>query len=382
MKRIIAAAALVFTVSLSAARAEIPVYIAEGTVSRVQAQSLAQSVEKTLGVRIQLVMQEETGESVSSRLGAGETPRVAVLSAEAAAHWAREGLLLPLDGCLEAIGNIPQEFADACVVDGQMMFAPLSAQSRMMAVRSEGFRAVNMGYLLDSRAHPVWYPSEFLQALDEMALVDAPGMEIWQPQEEDALWLEALLQGISGGEFADETTGAYVMEEETLMHAFEWLREMLSAGLIETAQNREEALGRFVSGETAVFVDWTAQESERFAQAIREGEILLRPYPSLTGTRQHAARLTVVCAFASQNEQENALSCRAAALFGAAGADMLRERGSGEEGTQHFAMTGTKPFGATLRMLLCEETQKIMNGEADAESAASRITRAMRTAGY
>ncbi|MBR5224566.1 MAG: extracellular solute-binding protein, partial [Clostridia bacterium] len=320
--------------------------------------------------------------SVSMWLGAGETPCVAVLSAEAAAHWAREGLLLPLDGCLDAIGNIPQEFADVCAADGQLMFVPLAAQRRMMAVRPDGFQAVNMGYLLDSRAHPVWYPSEFLQALDEMALVDAPGMEIWPPQQEDALWLEALLQGIGGGEFADETTGAYVMEEETLTHAFEWLREMLSAGLIETSESREEALARFVSGETAVFADWTAQESERFAQAVREGEILLRPYPSLTGTRRHAAQLTVVCAFASQNEQENALYCRAAALFGAAGADELGERRLGEEGTQRFAMTGTMPFGATLRMLLCGEARRIIKGETDAESAAGRITRAMRTAGY
>ena len=239
-----------------------------------------------------------------------------------------------------------------------------------------------MGYLLDSRAHPVWYPSEFLQTLDEMALAKGAGMDVWAPEPGEMIWLEALLQGVSGGRFIDETTGAYGMEEEELALALEWLKEMLSAGLIETAQSREEALERFVSGETAVFADWTAEESERFAKAIKEEEILLRPYPSLAGTRRHAAQMTVICVFASEDEQDNAFSRRAVSLLLSSGEDTLWQRGLGDDGAPYFPLTGAEACGATLRSLLCGEVHSLMEGETSAEDAAGRITRAMRTAGH
>ena len=382
MKRIIAAIALIFTVSWSAAKAECSLFIGEGTISRVQAQALAERIEKTLGTQASLFMQEETGEGVAMRLRAGDMPCIAVLSAEEAARWAREGLLLPLDGCVPEIERMAPALVEACVQDEQLMAAPLSAQRRMLAVRPDGFQAVNMGYLLDSRAHPVWYPSEFLQTLDEMALAKGAGMDVWAPEPGEMIWLEALLQGVSGGRFIDETTGAYGMEEEELALALEWLKEMLSAGLIETAQSREEALERFVSGETAVFADWTAEESERFAKAIKEEEILLRPYPSLAGMRRHAAQMTVICVFASEDEQDNAFSRRAVSLLLSSGEDTLWQRGLGDDGAPYFPLTGAEACGATLRSLLCGEVHSLMEGETSTEDAAGRITRAMRTAGY
>lgn len=277
-----------------------------------------------------------------------------------------------------------QELVDACVLDEQLMLAPLFARRHVMAVRPERFQAVNMGYLLDGRAHPVWYPSEFVQALDEMALLDSPGMDVWPPQDDDPLWLEALLQGMGDLNLLEPLTGAYGADEQRLEDALEWMEDMLRAGLITAAAGREEALERFLAGETAVFLDWTAAESEQYAQEIKREEILLRPYPNLGGGKRHACELVVLCAFAAGDEQEDEQSRQAiAALFEAELTEAAPWRRSVyDDGAQCLPLLGVKEYGATLKALLCEAARAVIAGEEDARQAALRIDRAMQTMGW
>lgn len=264
------------------------------------------------------------------------------------------------------------------------MLAPLLARRRVMAVRPERFQAVNMGYLLDSRAHPVWYPSEFVQAMDEMAVLDCPGMDVWPPQEGDSLWLEALLQGVGGLSFVDPVSGGYAADALGLEDALMWLEDMLRAGLFTAQQDREAALERFIAGETAVFPDWSEADSALFADEIRREEILLRPYPALGGSQAHAGELVALCAFASGNEQTDALARRAVvAVYEAKPeGDAFILRGVYDDGIAYLPLLGAQEYGATLRALLCEAVSGVIEEGESAAMAARRIDRAMRTMGW
>ena len=44
--------------------------------------------------------------------------------------------------------------------------------------------------------HPLWYPMEFDQILEEFALADHPAMEIWPAEPENSGALEAMLQAL------------------------------------------------------------------------------------------------------------------------------------------------------------------------------------------
>ena len=384
MKKLIVVLSLLIVITLTAARAEISLYIAEGTVSSAQAEMLRRRIEEALGEPVGAILQEDTGESVSQMVLGGGAPDLAVLSAEQGALWARERMLLPLDGCVPELGRMAKEITDACVFDEQLMMSPFLVCRRMMAVRPDRFQSVNMGYLLDERAHPVWYPSEFVQALDEMALLDSPGMDVWLPEEADSLWLEALLQGVSDLHLADAETGAYAADVSSLEDAFEWMEDMLRAELIRAAEDREDALGRFLAGDTAVFVDWTGALSETYAQEIRQGEILIRPYPSIGGAQRHVCELVVVCAFCSPDEQENVkLRQAAAALCGAQEEQFLRwRRGLYDDGAACLPPLDIREYGATLRMLIVQAARDVIAGKMSGEQAAHRIDRAMRTMGW
>ena len=375
-----AAMALTALLPLTLAQAEGTLYIAKGTVSPAQAQDMAKALGEELGETVRLTLQEETGETLAQSLPAGAG--LAVLTAPQAAALARAGLLLPVDGCVPSLEHMERSYTQACVMDEQLMFAPLMAKRRVMAVRRDGFEAVNMGYLLDNRSHPVWYPAEFVQALDEMAVINRPGLDIWQPGEEDLLWLSALLCCASELEYMEEGTGACAVDEKEMERALEWLEDMLRAGLISEAKDREEALSRFMAGETAVFIDWTAEESTVYAEAIREGEILLRAYPSLTGTPLHAGELVVLCVLRGEDMQNERLRRAIAGLLARAGEKAtLWQRGLYSDGARALPLYAAQEYGATLCRLLLDAAGGVIAGEEDARLAAQRMDRALRTAG-
>ena len=383
LRKLFAALALMLAFTVSIAQADRVLYAAQGTLTPKQAREAAALLEEVLGEPFALVMQEETGESLAHLVMEGSAPALAVVPVQEALPWAREGMLLTLDGCVEGFARVAGALADACVVDEQLIAAPLFAVHRQMAVRADLMQEAMMGYLLDRRAHPVWYPSEFVQALDELAMLNEAGMDVWLPEAGEALWLEALLQGVSGMRLADEETGAYAADADGLNDALKWLEDMLRAGLIGAAEDREAALERFLSGETAIFPDWTAAETAAHADAIREESILLMPYPSLHGSPLRAAELVALCAFSSGEEEEDALLEHAVGVLCEAehASRIFKKREILDDGAQWLPLLETLAYGPTLRALLSRAAGAVITQEAKAAEAAQQVDRAMRTLG-
>lgn len=382
MKKLFAALALLLVALAAGAQAERTLYVAERTISTEQAQGIAALLEAELGEPFALRLQEETGESLDDLVMSGNAPQLAVVFAPQAGEWAKEGLLLPLEGQVVQVGRMARPLVDACVFDERLMLAPLIAYRRQMAVSRAHMEAAGMGYLLDGRAHPVWYPSEFMQALDELAMLGAPGMAVWPPREGETLYMEALLQSVSGMRLADAETGAYAAEAEDLEDTLEWLEDMLRAGLIGAAEDREEALERFLCGETAIFPDWTATDSAAHDEEIEQEEIMILPYPSLDGMQLRAVELVIVCAFDGGDAQESALLRRAVSVItGESAQQILGPRGMLDDGARWLPLLAMLDYGPTLRSLLSQAACGVILGEADAGEAARSIDRAMRTMG-
>ena len=382
MKKLISVLALMLVMLTAAARADRVLYVGAGTVSRAQAQALAAMLTQSLGEKFVPLMEADCGESLAERLGGGLPPQLAIVRAEQALPWAREGMLLPLDGHVPGVKRVAQPLLDACVADEQLFAAPLLARAHSMAVRVPRFEQAKMAYMLDLRAHPVWYPSEMMQALDELALEGEAGLDVWLPSPGDDLWLRALLQGVTGLELADMVTGEYAADRDALEAALAWLGDMHSAGLIAGAQNRSAALARFLAGETAVFVDWTPAESEAYAREIEAGRIVLLPYPSMVGMAHHAVDLIAVCALRGEAERENALLQRAVSLLFAdeKAQVILGERGVYRDGAPWMPILPAQDYGATLSHLFSGAAAAVLGGEAPA-AAAGEVDRAMDALG-
>ncbi len=384
LRKLFAALALMLAFNVSIAQADRVLYAAQGTLTPERAREAAALLEEALGEPFALVMQEETGESLERLAMEGSAPALAVVPVQEALPWAREGMLLALDGCVEGFGRVAGALADACVVEERLIAAPLFAVHRQVAVRADLMQEAMMGYLLDRRAHPVWYPSEFVQALDELAMLSEAGLDVWPPEAGEMLYLEALLQGVTGMRLADGETGAYAADAEGLSDALEWLEDMLHAGLIGAAEDRETALERFLCGETAIFPDWTAEETAAHADAIQEESILLIPYPSLHGSPLRAAELVVLCAFSSGEEEENALLERAVRVI--CGAEhtsrIFKKREILDDGAQWLPLLETLAYGPTLRALFGRAAGDVIAQEAKAGEAARQVDRAMRTMGW
>ena len=380
MRKFMAAMALTAMLPLTFAQAEETLFIAKGMLSPAQAQDMAAAFEEALGETVCVTFEEETGKTLTQSLPSGAG--LAVLTAPQAAALARADRLLSLDGYVPALEQMERAYTQACVMDEQLMFAPLKVKQRMMAVRRDGFEAVNMGYLLDNRSHPVWYPAEFVQALDEMAVMNRPGMDVWRPGEEDLPWLSALLCCASELEYMEEGTGACAVDAQEMERALEWMEDMLRAELIREAKDREEALSRFIGGETAVFIDWTQEESRQYAEAIREGEILLRAYPTFAGAPLHAGELVVLCILRGEEAKNEPLRRAAADVLARIGEkETLWQRGLYSDGARVLPLYAAQEYGATLCRLLLDAAGGVIAGEEEASLAAQRMDRAMRTAG-
>ena len=261
----------------------------------------------------------------------GCAPDLAIVFAREAGPWAKAGLLARLDGDEQ---------------EGQLYVLPVLVHERMMAVRAQCMDAAHMAHLLDARMYPAWVPMQVLQALDELAMQGGAGMEIWPPQEGNTLFLEAFLQGVSGEWFPPEAWSVREMDAMALKNALTWLSDMAGAGLIDAAENREAALERFISGETAIFIDWSDAESKAYAKEIRDGEIVLVPYPNAAGIPQRAGRLVSVCAAEGPAGQE---ARRAAVLI----ASQARDSGlSGALDAQLGAVSIVGPIVLIISALL------------------------------
>ena len=375
-----AALALLLSMVLQAgsALAEVTLFIGGQTVSAAQADALAHVLEEELAEAVVVFMQEED-DGFSQRMMDGNPPHFAVLRSGEARLWAGEGLLTALDGCAGEAGDVAQEVIDACVTDEQLYAVPIAARRYAMAVRPAWLEKIGMAYLLDERMHPAWYPTQVLQALDELALKCDAGLEIWPPEEEDTLCYEALLQGVCGSWYDEEATNAADADPKEMEAGFVWMEEMMNAGLIGAAPSRDAALRRFLSGETAIFIDWTPEDSIRYAKEIETGEIRLLPYPSATGVPVIAAEVVCFLAPVPDVDAEVRRARHAAALLapGGLGQLALGEQLSGADGMEWLTSVNTLDHGATLRALFADALCAMASEELTAREAAARIARAM-----
>ena len=240
-------------------------------------------------------------------------PDLIVCAPSEASLWVSDGLFIALDGCLTDAPRISEPVLDACVQDETLFMLPLTAKHRQMAVNRRLLEKRRMGYMANTIEHPIWYPMEFDQLLEEFALADHPALEIWPAEPETCGALEALLQALYGGAWLTEGGETGQANHINVQASLEWLRDRVQGGLIARVGSREEALTHFLNGETALFMDWRTGDERRCARELEKNgvELLTMPYPSSTGFVIRSFELTGVCVAAGAN---SALAMRAAAL--------------------------------------------------------------------
>ena len=252
---------------------------------------------------------ERSGRSLRDLVLADEAPQLAICSPASALPWAREGMIASPGAMLPEERMMAGPVVSACEWDGGLFMIPLAARHRRVAVSGSVMQARKLGYLLGATEHPVWYPSELYQVLEECALAGTPGMEIW-PEDEAALM--AMVQAMYGGAMLTEDGAAYVQDDSSALEGMAWLDVMVHGGLIGVAESREEALANFMDGETALFIDWTDAEERKYAMEMREREISVMPYPTALGVPVRAFELTGAAVFAQGSDAQRALAMSAA----------------------------------------------------------------------
>lgn len=364
-----------------AAQAELKLFVGRDTMTGAQAEAVAQMLEAQLDETVEWDMQ--AGEdSFSRRMMEGNAPHLAILGADAVRPWAEEGLLTALNGCEGSLNAVAEEIVGACVAEEQLFALPLKTRRYAMAVRTDCLERIRMDVLLDERMHPAWYPTQVLQVLDDLALECGVGLEMWPPDEENTLCFEAFLQGIGGRWFDENTVKAADCDLDAMENALIWTQEMISAGLIGTAKSRDEALARFLDGNTAIFIDWTPEDSLRYAKELEAGIIRLLPYPSSTGLPFAAAEVIGLLVPVRNGAEDTVQVKRAAALLASGGhvQRILGESLTGTEEMDWLTSLSVLRGGATLRALLSDALGGILSGETPAKEAAQKMIRAMSVA--
>ena len=251
-----------------------------------------------------------------------------------------------------------------------MFMLPLTAKHRQMAVNRRLLEKRRMGYMANTIEHPIWYPMEFDQLLEEFALADHPALEIWPAEPETCGALEALLQALYGGAWLTEGGETGQADHINVQASLEWLRDRVQSGLIARVGSREEALTHFLNGETALFMDWRTGDERRCARELEKNgvELLTMPYPSSTGFVIRSFELTGVCVAAGAN---SALAMRAAALWheDAQAQRALGERGIWKDDAVWLPEIDATQKGLTLRRLMCEAIESALSGESTPKDA-------------
>lgn len=376
-----ALAALLVAALLSgaAAQEEMRVYVAQDALARQTAERVLVLLREAFPQGDwTAVYEEEEGDLRALVLG-DQAPQLAICPPQEARPWAREGLLLALDGQAGSLARIEPEVTDTCVLEETLFMLPLAARCREMAVNEELVNAHGFGYLLDPVGHPVWYPSELNQLLEEFAIHDLTGMDIWL--EDDGAALEAFVQAVGGGAML-RSDGTF--EPGAAMTGLVWLRDMVLGGLVGVAGSREEALARFLAGETALFIDWTEEEETRSAQAVSEAELELRTlsYPTPLGLPVRAFELTGACVFVSERSAQTVLALSALRfLAGDAGAQAaLGEDGIRRDDAFWLPALPLLDGGGTLRGLFAGAAGRVLDGAETPKAAVTGISAMMEAA--
>lgn len=317
LKRMAAAAVALLGIAAGAAAQEtepMRLYVAEEGQSGAQAKQMLAALEDMDGRAWTLCA---AGETLEQLVLADRAPDLAVCSPQEAAPWAAEGLLMPLQTRIPAQKRMAKPVVDSCMQDGMLYMAPLYARHRQIAVNAALFDRCNLGYMLDGEANPVWYPMQFQQIVEEFALAEMTALEIWPPESGEGAAVGALVQAIYGGVLTGEEGEPGLTDDARIEAGFVWLRDMIRSGMIAMADSREDALARFMAGESAMFIDWTKEEAQRQRGALEESgmEVRTAAYPSALGLPVRSYTLTGVCVFDSGDAKENGALLRAAQML-------------------------------------------------------------------
>ena len=155
----------------------------------------------------------------------------------------------------------------------------------------------------------------------------------------------------------------------------QWLSDSIEDEMIGYCETREDALARFLNGETAIFIDWTRRLQQ---EAMDSGqEIVQRPYPASAGLPVRSFELTGVCAFASGDAARDARLIRACANLHDRAQDVLGSRGIWQDGALWPASLDRDDRGATLRSLFGQALCRVIEEKEDARDALMRVQTAM-----
>lgn len=374
--------ALMLLTAGAMAQGTMRVYIAGDALDEQTAQQLVEMIGRAVPqAEWTAEFEARTGESLRTLVLSDCAPTLAICAPGEALPWAREGMLLPLQSAVAGQSRMQPQVLDGCVLEENLFMAPLLARHRQLAVNVGRFEAQRLHYMLDELTHPVWYPTEFYQILEEFLMDDETAMEIWPAEPQTCAALFALVQAIYGGSLLSED-GEICQADSPEIHAgLRWLHEAVDCGLIGVAPSREEALRRFVSGETAIFADWTAQEAARQAEALEKNgvQVLAMPYPTSIGLPVRSFAVTGVCVFASGDAARDALALRAAVFLheNAQAQVLLSSRAIWRDNAVWLPSLDASSRGATLRSLFCTAMNQAVCGEAETEEALARVQAAM-----
>lgn len=375
-KRIVAFVALMLAcfAAQAAAQETMRVYAAQG--------ALAAEEEWALEGLLDSAFPQADWEIVSGDLRAlvmaDRTPQLAICAPGEALPWAKEGLLLALDGCVPEIGRMQETVVDACVHEESLFMAPLRAQHRQMAVNPRLMREAHMDYMMNATEHPVWFPSELYQVMDALSMRDVVSFDLWRPEPQSAGALEGFVQSLYGGALLSADAELCTADSPAIEAGVSWLQDMLEAGLIGYAQDRQEALERFLAGETAIFLDWTRADA---ASCKAEFVPAVMSYPSSSGLPVRAFEVTGIAVFAHEAEDKELLALSAMAfLLGDEKAQAaIGERAIFEDGALWLPCLTAADAGATLRSRFCEALRAVFEEGADVEEELEAVTAAINT---
>lgn len=378
MKAALAVLLAVLCAAVGAAAQDVMrVYVSEGALRETDE---ARALEMLAAGEPEAAWERTTDEGdLRAQVMDDRAPQLAICSPGEARQWAAEGLLLPLQTRIEGQQRIQRQVLDACVLDEQLFMAPLQAKHRQMAVNTALFEQARLGYMLDAREYPVWYPAQMQQMIEELVFSDIMAFEIWPPEEGGSAALEALVQAVFAGNFAGEDEMRWQLCSEEICAGIDWLSDLVECGMITMAKSREDALARFTRGETAMFIDWSANTAEAQKEALEQSgvEVATVPYPSAVGVPVRSYELVGVCVFDSGDAARNAMALQGAERLYEHAQTLLGSRGIFHDDSIWLTCLSAHKQGATVRSLFAHAISRVLAGEASAEDALAHAQAAL-----
>ena len=364
------------------AQVQMDVYFTANAMERETAERLMELTRRAFPQAQWNCRQAEDEESdLRALILADDVPEIVVCAPGEANLWVSDGLFAALDGRVTDADRIDEQVLGACVQDESLFMLPLVARHRQMAVNRRLMEKRRLDSMTNPIEHPLWYPMEFDQILEEFALADHPALEIWPAEPENSGALEAMLQALYGGAWLDEKGECAQAEHVNVRAALEWLQDRVKGGLIARAESRDEALTNFLNGETAIFMDWQSAYSRLYARELEKNgvEIVEMPYPSSTGFVIRSFELTGACVAAGTDNAKRELAMRAIAFWheDAQTQMALGDRGIWQDDAVWLPEIDATQKGMTLRRLMCEAVEAVLGGECAPKDALRLVQAAM-----